>query len=155
MTSSWRPVPARCAAICCRKKKLPDAPLIAFVPVSLREAGNTDINNQVFGMNCPLATHIEDPLKRLERIVNDSGGLKTAVNSVKSMAPQDFTLLGAPLLLPGLMKLYGRTKLADVVPQVVNVAISNTPGPPFPLYCRRCEGDGALSGFHRHSWRRP
>ncbi len=117
-----------------QKKKLPDAPLVAFVPVSLREAGNTDINNQVFGMNCPLATHIEDPLKRLERIVKDSGGLKSAVGSVKKMAPTDFTLLGAPLLLPGLMKLYGRTKLAEVIPQVVNVAISNTAGPPFPLY---------------------
>ncbi len=33
------------------KHALPDAPLMAFVPISIREAGNKDMNYQVFGMN--------------------------------------------------------------------------------------------------------
>lgn len=45
-----------------QKHKLPDAPLVAFVPISLRASGNTELNNQVFGMNCPLATNYGDPL---------------------------------------------------------------------------------------------
>nr|WHW29441.1 putative wax ester/triacylglycerol synthase family O-acyltransferase [uncultured bacterium] len=117
------------------KATVPDTPLVAFVPISLREAGNTDLNNQVFGMNCPLATHIDDPLKRLKRIVEDSSGIKTTVSGLKDIAPTDFTLIGAPLLLPGLTRLYGKTGLADILPNAVNLCISNTAGPPFPLYC--------------------
>ncbi|MDD9908929.1 MAG: wax ester/triacylglycerol synthase family O-acyltransferase [Ahrensia sp.] len=114
---------------------VPDAPLVAFVPISLREAGNEDLNNQVFGMNCPLATQIEDPLARLKRIVEDSSDIKSTVSGFKDIAPTDFTLIGAPLLLPGLTRLYGTTGLADILPNAVNLCISNTAGPPFPLYC--------------------
>lgn len=114
---------------------LPKRSLVAFVPISLREMGNTDINNQVFGMNCRVATEIADPIKRLKAIQKASGESKSLAGSVKDVAPKDYTLLGAPLLLPGLMQLYGRTGLADVLPQAVNLVISNTPGPPFPLYC--------------------
>ncbi|MFK7836530.1 MAG: wax ester/triacylglycerol synthase family O-acyltransferase [Sulfitobacter sp.] len=117
------------------KQELPDAALIAFVPISMREAGNTDINNQVFGMNVPLATNYGDPLKRLKKIKQESGASKTMAGSVKDAAPSDFTIIGAPTLLPGLMQLYGNSKLADVIPQVVNMCISNNAGPPFPLYC--------------------
>ncbi len=118
-----------------RKQALPDAALVAFVPISMREAGNTDINNQVFGMNVPLATNYGDPLKRLQKIKQESGASKTMASGAKEAALSDFTLVGAPTLLPGLMQLYGSTKLADVIPQVVNLCISNNAGPPFPLYC--------------------
>ncbi len=114
---------------------LPKKSLIAFVPISLREAGNTDINNQVFGMNCRLATNVADPLKRLKKIQKLTGESKTLAGGMKEVAPRDYTLLGAPYLLPGLMQLYGITKLADIAPQAVNLTISNTMGPPFPMYC--------------------
>ncbi len=117
------------------KHALPDAPLIAFVPISLREAGNTDLNNQVFGMSCPLGTNYADPLARLKAIQKDSGTSKTVAGGLKNLALKDFTLVGAPMLLPGLMQLYGKSGLADILPQAVNVTISNTAGPPFPLYC--------------------
>ncbi|WP_168201511.1 WS/DGAT/MGAT family O-acyltransferase [Phreatobacter aquaticus] len=117
------------------RKKLPKTPLIAFVPISLREAGNTEINNQVFGMNCPLATDIADPLERLASIRRTSNTSKSIAGTAKSAAPKDFTMIGAPLLLPGLMKLFGKSGLADLVPMGVNVVISNTAGPNFPLYC--------------------
>ena len=118
-----------------QKQQLPDAALIAFVPISMREVGNTDINNQVFGMNVPLATNYGDPVKRLKKIMQESGASKTMAGGVKDAAPSDFTIIGAPTLLPGLMQLYGNSKLADVIPQVVNMCISNNAGPPFPLYC--------------------
>ena len=40
---------------------LPNKSLTAAVPISLREEGNTEANNQVFGMICSIATNIEDP----------------------------------------------------------------------------------------------
>ena len=118
-----------------QKHQLPDGALIAFVPISIREAGNTDLNNQVFGMNCPLATNYGDPLKRLQKINAESRSSKMVADGSKGVAPSDFTVLGAPMLLPGLMQLYGSSKLADVMPNPVNVVISNTAGPPVPLYC--------------------
>lgn len=118
-----------------QKQALPDAALVAFVPISLREAGNTDIRNQVFGMNVPLATNYGDPLKRLKKIQQESGTSKAMAGTVKDAAPSDFTVVGAPTLLPGLMQLYGKSGLTEVIPQVVNMCISNTAGPPFPLYC--------------------
>ena len=118
-----------------KKQKLPDAALVAFVPISLRELGNSDINNQVFGMSVPLATNYGDPLKRLKKIGQESGASKAVAGSVKDAAPRDYTLVGAPTLLPGLMQLYGASKLADYIPQAVNVTISNNAGPPFPLFC--------------------
>ena len=43
------------------KGQLPDKPLIAGVPISLREPGDTRQNNQVSGMLCQIATDIADP----------------------------------------------------------------------------------------------
>src|SRR5258708_37569427 len=51
---------------------LPAESLTAAVPISLREEGNTDANNQVFGMICSIATNIEDPKARLEAIIAPS-----------------------------------------------------------------------------------
>ncbi len=136
------------------KNKLPSQPLVAFVPISLREAGDASANNQVSGMNVPLATDIADPKERLAAIVVNSGERKDVAEVGKGAALSDFTLLGAPMMLPGLMKAFGRTGLADIMPSAVNLCISNTMGPPVPLYCAGAKVDGPLSGFHRHPWRR-
>ncbi|MFD0917124.1 wax ester/triacylglycerol synthase family O-acyltransferase [Pseudahrensia aquimaris] len=117
------------------KKKLPSTPLVAFVPMSIREAGNTDMNNQVSGMNVPLATQESDPVRRLMEIYKRSSERKDVASSVNPLMPTDYTFIGAPHVLSGLMRLYGDTQLADVIPQAVNVCISNTMGPPIPLYC--------------------
>lgn len=117
------------------KGQLPAEPLVAFVPISTREKDNTDLNNQVASMNVPLATQIADPLHRLKRIAKASGARKDMIGSIKGLVPTDYTMLGAPHLLSGLMKAYGDTQLADIIPQSVNLCISNTAGPPFPMYC--------------------
>ena len=48
---------------------LPDAPLIAMVPVSLRTEAEADTGGNMTGMMlCNLATDTDDPAKRLEAI---------------------------------------------------------------------------------------
>ena len=54
--------------------------------------------------------------------------------SMKSAMPMDFPSLGAPWLISGMASLYSRSRLANRLPPVVNVAISNVPGPKFALY---------------------
>jgi len=116
------------------KNALPAEPLIAFVPISLRELGNTDINNQVFGMMCSLASDVAKPLERLEAVKQASKESKQVASAVKGLMPQDYAFFGAPVLLRGLSDLFGRSGLADVLPMPCNVAISNVPGPQVPLY---------------------
>ena len=112
----------------------PAQPLLAAVPVSLREAGNTDMNTQASMMRISLASHIKDPLERLQAIRQASGAAKAMTASMKSVMPMDFPSLGAPWLLSGMASLFGRSRLANAMPPIANVAISNVPGPKVALY---------------------
>jgi WS/DGAT/MGAT family acyltransferase len=117
------------------KGQLPDKPLIAGVPISLREPGDTRQNNQVSGMLCQIATDIADPAERLAAIVGSSSQAKQLAGTFRDAVPQDFAFVGAPILLQLVMLVYGRSGLADRLPMPMNVTISNVPGPPMPLYC--------------------
>jgi WS/DGAT/MGAT family acyltransferase len=117
------------------KEQLPDKPLIAGVPISVREPGDTRQNNQVSGMLCQIATDIADPAERLAAIVRSSSQAKQLAGTFRDAVPQDFAFVGAPILLQLVMLVYGRSGLADRLPIPMNVTISNVPGPPMPLYC--------------------
>ena len=117
-----------------RRKLLPEESLIAAVPVSLREKGNTEINNQATMVLANLGTDHADPLARLAAIVASMNQVKAATGQLKNMIPTDYPSLGAPWLVGGLNTLLGRTRLADHVRLPANVIISNVPGPPVDLY---------------------
>jgi diacylglycerol O-acyltransferase / wax synthase len=42
--------------------------------------------------------------------------------------------MGVPWVMGAMAQLYGRAKVADRVPAIVNLTISNVPGPTMPLY---------------------
>ncbi len=113
---------------------LPERALTAFVPVSLREAGNTQMNNQVAGLFIKLGTDISDPVKRLHAIHAATASAKSTNDRFRKVIPTDFPSLGAPWLVRGLASLYGRSRLANMLPPVCNVVVSNVPGPQMPLY---------------------
>ncbi|HYC64108.1 MAG TPA: wax ester/triacylglycerol synthase family O-acyltransferase [Reyranellaceae bacterium] len=117
------------------KGQLPDKPLIAGVPISLREPGDTRQNNQVSGMLCQIGTDIADPVERLKAVLKSSSESKAIAGTFRDAIPQDFAFIGAPILLQLVMLVYGRSGLADYVAPIMNVTISNVPGPPMPLYC--------------------
>ncbi len=114
--------------------ELPARALKAAVPVSLRAAGDESANNQVSGVTMTLATDVADPLLRLRTIAAASAGTKTMVGRVKAAIPTDFPMLAAPWLMSGLASLYGRSRLANVLPPLANVVISNVPGVQMQLY---------------------
>jgi len=114
-------------------RELPDASLVAGVPVSLRAEGDTRMNNQVTMSLVELATNEKDPLQRLQKIRSGTASMKNTMGAFGELIPTDFPSPGAPWLLSGLASLYGRSGLADRI-RVVNVAISNVPGSPLPLY---------------------
>jgi len=115
---------------------LPNRSLTAAVPISLREEGNTDANNQVFGMICSLATNIEDPKERIEAIIAQSAKSKEMSHPLRALMPSisNISMLGAPIMIQVLALLYSRSNLSDVLPPASNVTISNVPGPRQTLY---------------------
>jgi len=114
--------------------ELPKKSLVAAMPVSLREAGNTEANNQVSMVQCSLATDIADPVRRLRAISVSTGQIKQRVNAFKNLIPTDYPGLAAPIWAAGLSRLWARGRIAERLPPLANVAISNVPGPPVPLY---------------------
>ena len=113
---------------------LPRKSLVAAVPISLRAAGDTASNNQTSMTVVKLGTHIADPMKRLLYVKAATAAMKSTLGSVKSLMPTDFPSLGIPWLMRTAASLYGRAKVADRIPPLANVVISNVPGPAFPLY---------------------
>src|SRR6266404_1963307 len=111
------------------------------VPISLREEGNTEANNQVFGMICSIATNIEDPKARLEAIIAQSTKSKEMSHPLRALMPQmsNLSMLGAPIMVQILALLYSRSSLSDVLPPAANITVSNVPGPRQTLYAAGAE----------------
>jgi WS/DGAT/MGAT family acyltransferase len=113
---------------------LPKKSLIASMPISLREKGNTDFHTQATLSLVSLATNVADPLRRLQAIRGSAGATKAVAKRAKSVIPTDFPSIGVPWLIGSLASLYGRSNVSDVIPPLANVLISNVPGPSIPLY---------------------
>ncbi|MBC7603892.1 MAG: wax ester/triacylglycerol synthase family O-acyltransferase, partial [Ramlibacter sp.] len=117
---------------------LPKKPLVAAMPVSLREESNKELNNQASITVVDLGTHIANPIKRMNAIMTSTAKVKEALVNLKSVLPTDYPSLMAPWLVGGaakaLFKTYGKDGVADRLPSIANVAISNVPGPQVPLF---------------------
>jgi diacylglycerol O-acyltransferase len=121
------------------RKALPRRAMVAAVPVSLRELGNTDMSNQVTMMLVSLASNIADPAARLAEIVASSRGSKRLTADIKDAMPGDFSFIGAPVVLSLLSNLYGKSGITNWVNPPANVVVSNVPGPPVPLFCAEAQ----------------
>jgi WS/DGAT/MGAT family acyltransferase len=117
-----------------KRHTLPKKSLVAAVPISLRDKGDTTPDNQASMSLVNLGTQIADPAKRLAHVMAATAAMKSTMGSLKNVLPTDFPSLGVPWLIEAATALYGRAKVADRIPQLANVVISNVPGPPVPLY---------------------
>jgi WS/DGAT/MGAT family acyltransferase len=113
---------------------VPAKPLIAAVPVSLREAGNVEATTLATMTLASLATQIDDPIARLKEVQAAAGAAKALTQRLRDVTPTDFPSLGVPWLLSAAATLYGKSRLANRIPPLANLVVSNVPGPPVPLY---------------------
>ncbi len=114
-------------------RELPEKSLVAGVPISLRQEGDTTANNQVAGTLIDLGTEIADPAGRLKAIKRGTAAMKREMGTFRGVIPTDFPSLGSPWLISGLAALYGRSRIADWL-RITNVTISNVPGSRVPVY---------------------
>ncbi len=113
---------------------IPTKPLTAAMPISLREAGNTEYTTQATMPLVNLQSHISDPLRRLRAIRDGAGAVKAMVRRARGVVPMDFPSIGVPWVLHGLATLYERSHVTSVLPPLANVVVSNIAGPQVPLY---------------------
>ena len=118
---------------------LPRKSMVAGVPVSTRAKGDTASNNQATMTMVSLGTHIADPAKRLRHVLAATAAMKSNLGAMKSLMPTDFPSLGVPWLMQGLGALYAKARVADRLPAIANLTISNVPGPTVPLYMAGAE----------------
>ena len=117
-----------------QRQQLPRKSLVAAVPISLRPSGDTRPDNQASMSLISLGTHLADPARRLAHIRAASSAMKTTMGQMKSILPTDFPSISVPWLMEAAASLYGKARVADRLPQVANVVISNVPGPQVPIY---------------------
>jgi WS/DGAT/MGAT family acyltransferase len=117
-----------------KRRTLPRKSLVAAVPVSLRAEGNTESDNQASMSLVSLGTHLADTRQRLAHVMAATAAMKSTMGSLKSVLPTDFPSMGVPWLIEAATALYGKAKVADRIPMVANLVISNVPGPRVPLY---------------------
>jgi len=109
------------------QQALPDKPLIAMVPVSLRRDDSAE-GNQIAMILANLGTEVADPTLRLERV---RASVEEAKCRYKAMSPAEILNYTALMMAPAAVQLL--TGLAPGL-QPFNVIISNVPGPKEPLY---------------------
>jgi len=113
---------------------MPKKSLIASMPISLRSKGDAGFHTKATLSLVSLATHIANPLKRVQAVRRHTTATKLVVKQSKSVIPTDFPSIGVPWLVGALANLYGRSGIPDTLPPLANVLISNVPGPTMPLY---------------------
>jgi len=115
--------------------ELPEAPLLAMVPVSVRtEAQRGALGNQVSAMIASLATNEADPRRRLEAAHAGMAIAKEQHRAIPAELLQDFTQFAAPAVAARAARLLAQFRILESVLLPFNVVISNIPGPSFPLY---------------------
>ena len=114
---------------------LPDRPLRAMVPVSIRTGDEADPwTNRVSAIVAQLPTDCDDPLERVARCRAAMRTAKRQFELVPAAELVDLTRYSPPVLATAAVRLASRLRLADRVAQPFNVVISNVPGPRQPLY---------------------
>lgn len=114
---------------------LPEGPLRAMVPVSIRTGDEDDVwSNRVSAIVAELPTNCDDPVERVALCREAMQQAKRQFELVPAETMMEATQVTSPVIAASAIRLVGRLKLADRLNSPVNVIISNVPGPREPLY---------------------
>lgn len=108
---------------------LPNQPLTAGIPVSIRPADDAESGNAISFIIANLNTQLGDSMKRLKGIKESVTIAKEKLQALPKASLVNYTMLFmAPYILSMLTGLGGRTK------PMFNITISNVPGPAQTLF---------------------
>ena len=114
---------------------LPEGPLRAMVPVSIRTGEEEDPwTNRVSAIVADLPTNCADPVERVALCREAMNVAKHQFDLIPADAISQVTDLTSPVVAASALRLVSRLKLAGRVNSPINVVISNVPGPREDLY---------------------
>ncbi|MGI8794514.1 MAG: WS/DGAT/MGAT family O-acyltransferase [Acidimicrobiales bacterium] len=115
--------------------ELPDQPLTAMVPVSVRTGEETEKwTNRGSGLIATIPTDEADPLKRVLKVHEAMVTAKGLFDALPAERMIDFAEFPPPAVFTRASRMATRFELANRFGAPVNVVISNIPGPREPLY---------------------
>ena len=115
--------------------ELPDEPLLAMVPVSVRSEGKKGaFGNQVSVMVVPLPTNEPDRRERMKLMAKAMAVAKERHKAMPATLMQDFAEFIPPAIAARATRVITGITAAGRFSPLFNVVISNVPGPQFPLY---------------------
>jgi len=117
------------------KGDLPDVPLMAGVPISLRtDADAGEPGNKISMMLVSLATDVDDARKRLEAVQRSTSQSKEQSQAVEARVMADTAELFPGALLGLAVRANAAMNAEGVTAQIGNVCVTNVPGSQVPLY---------------------
>jgi diacylglycerol O-acyltransferase len=117
------------------KNELPERPLVAAVPISVRSREDRKAGgNRLAMLTAELPTQFADPLQRVAAVSRATAKLKRVHRAVPAKLLMDWMELPAPALMARAARLYENFINSDRLKPPVNVMISNVPGPRVALY---------------------
>ncbi len=112
---------------------LPDKPLGAMIPVSIRTGEETERwTNRVSAIFASLPTDEADPVKRVEQVHASMANAKGLFDAIPADSLTDFAQFPPPAVFARAMRV--ATRLTERFSPPINLVISNVPGPREPLY---------------------
>lgn len=118
------------------RDELPEAPLVAALPVSLH-SDNSNYGNQITMILANLATNQPDPERRLTTLVKSTRESKRVI---RGLSPLQSLAYGAAAIAP--LALATVPGFVRYTPPQFNLIISNVPGPSEHLYWNGARLDG-------------
>jgi WS/DGAT/MGAT family acyltransferase len=113
--------------------ELPDTPLVAQIPISVRtEAQMGTYGNRVGMLSTPLYTNEPDPVRRLHLTHEAMRVAKERHKALPAQLLQDTAEMIPPAVFAQATRI--STSLAATRKPIWNLVISNVPGPPIPMY---------------------
>ena len=114
--------------------ELPEKPLVAFVPVNIREGGDEGGGNKVAVLMASMGTHVEDPALRLEAVMDST---RLAKKQMAGLGQLPALAYSGYLLAPGVAQTMAAIAgVKNPLPTTFNLVLSNVPGPTKTLYLR-------------------
>ena len=117
-----------------RHGAIPGQPLVAAVPMALSERPADGLGNSLSALLVRLPVHLADPIERL-RAAREASFDAMRTHELIGNQINEWADLLSPTLVAGAVAVYTRLGLAEHMPPVVNLVMSNVPGPVMPLYC--------------------
>ena len=113
---------------------LPEKPLIAFMPVNLRDEGDEGGGNRVGVSLASMGTHLKDPRERLEAVIASTSQAKQQMRGMQQLTVLAYS---SYLMAPAAAQLIAAlTGIGRALPKTINLVLSNLAGPSTTLYMR-------------------